>query len=209
MTPRVKICGLTTPEDVDAAVSAGADALGFIVDVSSATPREIDAATAATLVDRVPPFVTTVLVTMGEDPGAIAALTQLTGVDAVQLHGALTTTLEAVQATVDTPVIAGVDPGAAAAATAADAVLLDATDADGAGGTGDTHDWDRAATIATDLDTPVILAGGLTPTNVAEAIATVDPYAVDVATGVEASGGQKDHDAVHAFIAAAGRRPQA
>jgi len=200
---RVKICGLTRGTDVDAAVDAGADALGFLVDVPVDTPREIDAATAATLVDRVPPLVTTVLVTMAETPTRVAALAALTGVDAVQLHGPLATDLAPVRAALDQPVIAAVDPGDAHDATAADAILLDTPTTDGAGGTGTTHDWDRAATITADLATPVVLAGGLTPDTVATAVETVDPYAVDVATGVEATGGQKDHDAVHAFVATA------
>jgi phosphoribosylanthranilate isomerase len=82
---------------------------------------------------------------------------------------------------------------------------VDSIDEDGGGGTGRTHDWEQTRERVADLDTPVVLAGGLTPDNVAEAVATVDPFAVDVATGVERSGGVKDHDAVRAFVRAATR----
>jgi phosphoribosylanthranilate isomerase len=111
-------------------------------------------------------------------------------------------------ARVDASVVAAVDADAdlAAYADAVDALLVDSTDERGAGGTGETHDWERTRERTADLDVPVILAGGLTPENVAEAVATVDPYAVDTATGVEREGGLKDHDAVTAFVARAGGR---
>jgi phosphoribosylanthranilate isomerase len=83
-----------------------------------------------------------------------------------------------------------------------DALLVDSTTEEGAGGTGETHDWDATRALASDLDSSVILAGGLTPENVAEAVATARPYAVDVASGVESSGGTKDAAAVRAFVRA-------
>jgi phosphoribosylanthranilate isomerase len=82
----------------------------------------------------------------------------------------------------------------------ADAILLDSTTEDGAGGTGETHDWHAARTLVDDCSTPVVLAGGLTPGNVADAVRTVDPYAVDVSSGVERTDGEKDHDAVASFV---------
>jgi phosphoribosylanthranilate isomerase len=85
-------------------------------------------------------------------------------------------------------------------AEVANAVLVDSTDEDGAGGTGETHDWERTRDIRAGIETPLILAGGLTPENVAEAVETVDPFGVDTASGVERAGGEKDHDAVAAFV---------
>jgi phosphoribosylanthranilate isomerase len=90
-------------------------------------------------------------------------------------------------------------------ADSADAVLVDSVDDAGGGGTGETHDWDRTREFADSVDVPVVLAGGLTPENVGEAVETVEPYGVDTASGVEHEGGLKDHDAVRAFVAAARR----
>jgi len=84
-------------------------------------------------------------------------------------------------------------------AAAASALLVDSTDADGGGGTGRTHDWDRSRELRESIETPLILAGGLTPKNVTEAVETVEPFAVDTASGVEQTGGEKDHDAVEQF----------
>lgn len=209
---RVKICGLTRSEDVDAAVAAGADAVGVIVDVPVDTPREVSAERAATLLDRVPPFVTGTLVTMGEDPSTIAGLADLVGADAVQVHGDLPPgDVSYLAARTDVSVITVVDSGepeeASRYATVSDALLVDSVDDDGAGGTGETHDWTATRTLVEDLEVPIILAGGLTPANVSEAVQAVDPFAVDVASGVEASGGVKDHEALEAFVAGARQEP--
>jgi len=204
---RTKVCGLTNADDVAAAVDAGADALGFIVDVPVDTPREIDPERAATLVASVPPFVSTVLVTMAP-PESIPALHERVGTDAVQVHGDVdAAALDALASDCDAALIKTVDAAepesARASANIADALLVDSTDASGAGGTGRTHDWAATRDLTTALNVPVILAGGLTPANVAEAVRTVDPYAVDVASGVESKGGVKDHDAVRAFVSQA------
>jgi len=203
---RAKICGLTRARDRDAAVEAGADALGFVVDVPVDTPREITPERAAGLVADVPPFVTTVLVTMPATVGDAVGLFERVGPDAVQVHGTLDPgSVADLRGRVDGTVIAGVGPDddLPAYARAADAVLVDSVDADGGGGTGETHDWERTQAAVADLDTPVILAGGLSPANVREAVETVDPYAVDTASGTEREGGRKDPDAVRAFVASA------
>jgi len=204
---RVKLCGITDAADRDAAVDAGAHALGFIVDVPVDTPREIDAERAATLVDGTPPFVTTVLVTMPEAVQPAARLQERVNADAVQVHRGLEPEFVAgLRERADARVVAVVDPNAddvAAYAAAADAILVDTPSAEGGGGTGETHDWDRTADLVADLDVPVVLAGGLTPDNVADAVEQVDPDAVDAASGVEARGGEKDHDAMRAFVRAA------
>jgi len=185
---RVKVCGFTRSGDVAAAVAAGADALGFIVDVTVDTPREVDAGRASDLVSEVPPFVSTVLVTMATDPERVAGLVGRTGVDVVQVHADLPPeSLHAVREEAGVRVVKVVDaadPGAARRhEDAADALLVDSTDAAGGGGTGDTHDWERTADLVATLDAPW----------------------VDVATGVERTGGVKDHEAVEAFVAGAKR----
>jgi len=204
---RAKICGITRETDVRAAVDAGADAVGVICDVPVDTPREVSPDRAAELVAAVPPFVTSVLVTMAADPAAAAELVDRVGADAVQEHGdlspdAVADLSEAVDADVVKSVDAETPERAAEYDGVADALLVDSVSADGGGGTGETHDWERTRDATADLDAPLILAGGLTPENVGEAVQTVDPYAVDVASGVERANqdGAKDDDAVRAFV---------
>ncbi|WP_459192343.1 phosphoribosylanthranilate isomerase [Halosimplex sp. J119] len=215
-SPRVKICGVTGPTDRDAVVAAGADAVGVICDVPVDTPREVDEETAATLLDGVPPLVTGVLVTMPDAVDDAVTLAEALKPDAVQVHGGLSPSeIGALGRRLSQDIVAAVDAeadGIEAYADAADALLVDSVDAEGGGGTGETHDWERTSEIVTDLDVPVLLAGGLTPDNVAEAVETVRPFGVDVATGVERVddagnrvGGEKDHEAVREFVATATR----
>ncbi len=205
MTTRVKICGMTDRADLAAALDAGADAVGLVSEVPVETPREITPERARTLADAVPPFVTSVLVTMPEDIDDLCDLVDAVGPDVVQLHGEFAA---ADLATIPEimPVIRALDvdeeDAIRRAADHADAVLIDSTDEQGAGGTGETHDWVRSREYVEGLDVPVVLAGGLTPANVREAVAQVRPYAVDVASGVEGPDG-KDADAVAAFVSAA------
>ncbi len=197
------MCGITNDADRDAAVDAGADALGFVSAVSVDTPREIDIERAASLIAGVPPFVSTALVTMPADVDEARALLERTGADMIQIHGEFDPAAVA-DLTRYTTVVRAVDATEPEDALrfdgVADALLVDSTDAAGGGGTGRTHEWERTRELSASLESPLILAGGLTPTNVSEAISTVQPYAVDVATGVEATGGKKDHDAVRSFI---------
>jgi phosphoribosylanthranilate isomerase len=206
---RVKVCGTTTREDLEMGVDAGADALGFIVDVSVDTPREISAKQAVELARAAPPFVTTVLVTMPKSPEETVELASRVQPDVVQVHGELTPgDLAFLSAKVHGDVVKAVSPeNAPAYDTVADALLVDSLDEDGAGGTGETHDWERTRELVESLESPVVLAGGLTPDNVAEAVETVRPFGVDVASGVESGPGRKDADAVSAFVRAAGGRP--
>lgn len=202
---RVKICGVTASEDRDAVVAAGAHAVGVIHGVPVDTPREVDEDTAKALVAGVPPLVTSVLVTM---PTTVqAAVTRVDEIepDAVQVHDGLEPAeLGALARRVSQQIVAVVDVDAddlADYAAHADALLVDSVDEAGAGGTGETHDWGRTRELVASLDVPVLLAGGLTPDNVAEAVRTVRPFAVDTASGVEERGGVKAHDAVRAFVA--------
>ena len=201
---RVKICGLTCPEDRDAAVAAGADALGFISGVPVETPRALPAREAATLVEGVAPLVTSVLVTGPDSVQSAVARQEQVGADLVQVHGDLPpASVGGLRERVGADVVVAVDSVSdqtAAYAAAADALLVDSTTESGMGGTGETHDWKRTRAMAAAVDVPVVLAGGLTPENVREAAETVDPFAVDVASGVERDPGEKDHDAVEAFV---------
>lgn len=198
---RVKLCGLTRPEDVDAAVAAGADALGFVLWPGS--KRAVDEALLAELAERVPAFVTRVGLFVDQDPALIERCA--THLDLLQFHGEEPPALcdgfrrpwiKALRMRDDLDLHA-----AAEAYRGARALLLDAYRPGVPGGTGETFDWSR---IPAGLAKPVILAGGLNADNVAEAIATVAPFAVDVSGGVEAAPGIKDAERMAAFMAAAG-----
>jgi phosphoribosylanthranilate isomerase len=202
---RSKICGVTTEADLRAVSDAGADAVGIVTEVSVDTPREVDPDRAADLIAAAPPFLSTVLVSMPESPARAVELAGALTPDAIQLHGDFDAEdVRYVRREARADVITAVD----AADTdriheydgVADAVLIDSTSESGAGGTGETHDWDAAGDLIANLSTPVVLAGGLTPENVAEAAGTATPYAVDVSSGVERTGGRKDHEAVRAFV---------
>lgn len=207
---RAKVCGLTREGDVQAVVDAGADAVGFIVNVDVDTHREIAPGRAEELIASVPPFVTSVLVTMPDTAAEAVTLAELVGADAVQVHGLAPDDCTVAAMDFYGPVVAAVSTDRVADyAAAADALLVDTPSADGGGGTGRTHDWDATRAAVEGLDTPVILAGGLTPENVTGAVETVGPFAVDVASGVERDDGTKDHDAVRAFVARAREMPRA
>mgnify|MGYP002760183123 FL=1 len=207
---RVKVCGLTDAADLRAAVEAGADAVGVITEVPVDTPRAVDPANAAELLADVPPFVTATLVTMPETAPRAVELARTVGPDAIQLHGEWTPDeIGFVRAETEAKVLLTVDADEPARAASfdgvADALVVDSTDESGAGGTGETHDWTATGELATRLTTPVVLAGGLTPENVAAAVQTAEPFAVDVSSGVELTPGRKDHNAVARFVANAGR----
>ena len=205
---RIKICGITRPSDALAAISAGADALGF--NFWPKSKRYVAPATARAIIATLPPFVTTVGVFVDAERSEIERIAALTGIRALQLHGD-----EPPPACVGyaLPVIKALRVGADFSAAwftryEVRAYLLDAPTV-GYGGGGAVFDWNRLAGIHAGV--PLILAGGLTPDNVAEAIATVRPYAVDVASGVEASPGIKDPEAMRRFVAnvrAAAMAPQ-
>lgn len=202
---RSKICGVTNEADLRAVADAGADAVGIITEVSVETPREVPPERAADLVAAAPPFLSTVLVSMPDTATRAVELAGAVAPDAVQLHGDFDgEEIRYVRREARANVIVALDADDADRVRdydgVADAILLDSTTESGAGGTGETHDWHAARTLVDDLSTPVVLAGGLTPDNVADAVRTVDPYAVDVSSGVERSGGEKDHDAVASFV---------
>lgn len=210
---RVKICGITRGVDLRAAVEGGADAIGVIADVSVDTPREVDLAVAAELVAEVPPFVTSTLVTMSDSPEKAVDAARTVRPDALQLHGEFDADeLGYVRSEAATKLVVAVGHAERDRAleldSAADALLVDSTTEEGAGGTGRTHDWEATRELARELRSPVVLAGGLTPENVAEAVRVAEPYAVDVASGVELTGGVKDHSALATFVRNAERTPE-
>jgi phosphoribosylanthranilate isomerase len=203
MTPKVKICGITRLDDALEAVRLGADALGF--NFWAGSRRHVSPSDARAIVRRLPAFVTAVGVFVDAPREEILSAVERSGVQVAQLHG---DEPPALCASLPLPVVKAlrVTDGRALAALASYEVasfLLDAPSA-GYGGSGATFDWSLAAAAAE--VTPVVLAGGLTPENVAEAVRVVRPFAVDVASGVESSPGVKDPDKMRRFIAAAKER---
>jgi phosphoribosylanthranilate isomerase len=199
---RIKICGLTRPEDAAAAVSAGADALGVVLAPSK---RQVSLEQAAVILGDVPPLVARVGVFVDAQADAVWEAVARLGLTAVQFHGD-----EAPEtcAAAPVPVIKALRVGSGFDAAdvgryrgAVAALLLDTYVAGEQGGTGMAFDWDRVAGLLP-RDIHVILAGGLGPDNVAEAVRTLRPYAVDVSSGVEQAPGVKDHAKVAAFCEA-------
>jgi phosphoribosylanthranilate isomerase len=202
MPTRIKICGLTRLEDAQRAVDLGAAALGF--NFYPLSPRYIEPAAARAMVRGLPPFVTAVGVFANEtDAGHVISLAREAGVTAAQMHGpkfpALHELLSVLTLVVAVTVREGFKPEELRKVKAS-AHLLDAFDRDRLGGTGKTFDW-SAAREAKQYG-PIILAGGLTPENVARAVREVRPFAVDVASGVESAPGIKDPAKLQAFFAA-------
>ena len=192
----VKICGITRVEDAEAAVAAGAGAIGFIFWPKS--PRFIDPHRARTIAAGLPPFVTPVGVFVNQPLEYVNGVASLVRLGAVQLHGD------------ETPSFAGAvsRPVIKALAVTADPhiwaprvrLLLDVADPVARGGTGRTIDWAAAARLADQRQ--MLLAGGLTPDNVSDAIARVRPYGIDVSSGVERAPGIKDHQRLRALFEA-------
>ncbi len=203
MSVRVKICGITNVEDALAAVAAGADALGFMFYEKS--PRSVPIKLVADLVRRLPPFVAKVGVFASPTERAVLETISLSGIDTLQFHGDETpefcrkfSPLKVYKAFR----IERLESLHALPAYETDAWLLDGFAPDKLGGTGSNFNWELAVE-AKKLGRPIILAGGLTPENVAEAVRKVRPYAVDVSSGVESSPGRKDHAKLRTFIVTA------
>lgn len=199
MPTRIKICGITRIEDALAAATAGADAIGLVF--AEKSPRRISLEQARAIAASLPPFVTTVALFVNADSRAVGQVIEQVRPDCLQFHG-------------DEPpdfcvgfglpwlkaarVRAGVDLlQFAARYAAAQGLLLDAYSPAAHGGTGERFDW---GLIPAGLPRPVLLAGGLTPANVGEAVRDVRPWAVDVSSGVEAAPGIKDAAKIGAFV---------
>ena len=195
---RVKICGITNREDAACAVAHGADALGF--NFYPRSPRCISPEGAGHIIRALPPFVTPVGVFVNETRDRIEATVASAGLRAIQLHGD-----EPPDACVghSVPVIRAFRVGGGFDIERmrhypVDTYLLDTAAKGHYGGTGETFDWKIAQEAASRAR--IILAGGLTPDNVSEAVRTVRPYAVDTSSGVEAAPGKKDHRKLIAFL---------
>ena len=203
---RIKICGITNIEDARAAMDYGADALGFILVPDS--PRFVRPEAYEPIVKSLPPFITAVAVVRrvppGEGAGALAAFDTIQSYegDHADISAGAPRDIRAFPvkdaASLDLIAVYLQDHNPAA-------LLLDTYHKDKLGGSGETFNWDLAIEAKSRFGLPIILAGGLTPENVGEAIAKVQPYAVDVASGVEAAPGRKDHARLRAFLQAARR----
>jgi phosphoribosylanthranilate isomerase len=205
---RVKICGITRKEDLKAATTAGADAVGFVVGVAS-SPRNLSLADAGKLIRQVPPFMKTVLVMVPASLGELVATCEALNPDALQVHGENLQDVGAVRDKLSSKLLIGAvkarSPNAIGSAAEAakmfDAVLLDSFVQGKHGGTGVVHDWNVSQHVKQLVyPKPLILAGGLNPENVAEAVRTVKPYAVDVSSGVERQPGIKDYQKMVEFV---------
>ena len=198
----VKICGITSMPDAEAAVEAGAASLGFVFWPKS--PRFIDPHRARAIVASLPPFVVPVGVFVNQPAAHVRGVAALVRLGAVQLHGDEDVLYVAAM---DSPVIKAVsiEPRQDSADRIdiwprRTTLLLDVHDPVSRGGTGRTVDWSAAASIA--ARRRMMLAGGLTPDNVAEAVALVQPFGIDVSSGVERSPGVKDHGRIRALFEA-------
>jgi phosphoribosylanthranilate isomerase len=203
---RVKICGITRIEDAEAAVSLGADAIGFVFWRQS--PRAVGVERAAAITRALPPLVTVVGVFVNQSPDEVGRVTLGVGLDAVQLHGqerAEDYVGRARRIIKAVPVGSKRPPDLALGLPPEVTILLDAHDPVRLGGTGTTIDWSVAARMA--RARRVILSGGLHPNNVRDAILAVRPYAVDVSSGVEVEPGRKDAEKMRALIDAVRQVP--
>jgi phosphoribosylanthranilate isomerase len=201
MRTRVKICGITRTEDALAAVSHGADAIGLVFYEPS--PRHLTVEQAINITSALPPFVSVVALFVNPSVSEVQAVISAVNIDLLQFHGDENEIecaqyglpyLKAVRVKPDTNLIQY-----AQRYHHAKGLLLDTYSDSAVGGTGQTFDW---RLIPINMPLPVILAGGLTAENVADAIDQVKPYAVDVSGGVEQSKGIKDSSKIAAFMAA-------
>jgi phosphoribosylanthranilate isomerase len=206
MAVRVKICGITRSQDLHAACNAGADALGFVFYEKS--PRHLTIAAAAALLRELPPFVQSVGLFVNAAPAFIEEVLNAAPLDLLQFHGDETPAdcarfgrpwIKAVRVNQGTNLLK-----CAADFDGARGLLLDAFVPGVPGGTGERFDW---SLIPASLPKPIVLSGGLTPDNVAEAVQRVRPWAVDVSSGVEVSKGIKDAHKIARFIAKAKEAP--
>jgi len=197
---RIKICGITREQDLQAAVAAGADAIGFVFFPQS--PRHLDIERAAALVRQVPPFVTRVGLFVNPDPQVLADTLAAVPLDVVQYQG--DESPEFCESFGRPYVkVARMRPGIdlvefARSYPSARGLLLDAY-VESYGGAGQKFDW---SLVPQGLPLPVVVAGGLTAANVGSAIRQLRPWGVDVSSGVEVSKGIKDAEKINAFVAA-------
>ena len=201
---RIKICGIRTPDIARAAIDAGADAIGFVFVRSS--PRYIEPEAAAEIMWGLPPMITTVGVFVNASVDAFSDIEEACPTHYAQLHGnedepTVRDCGPAIKAIRYDPATIRRELERWAAFDEVDAIMVDGQ----IGGSGETFDWAGLAAAMQGIQTPIILAGGLTPANVGEAIRIVRPFAVDVSSGVERERGQKDPALIEAFCEAVRR----
>jgi phosphoribosylanthranilate isomerase len=208
---RVKFCGMRNRGELEAACRAGANAVGFLVGQRHVSTDFVSTTVANALAIAVPPLVSRVLVTHISDVATVTNLCSAVSCDTLQLHSDVSADeIDELRKLLDSPrIIAKISiDGAEAISRAlllsnvADALVVDSIDraADRVGGTGKVHDWSISARIVERCSCPVILAGGLTPTNVVEAIRTVGPWGVDVNTGVKGPDGSRSEELMRQFV---------
>jgi len=197
----IKLCGFTLRPDVEAAIAAGADAVGFLA--SPAMTRSVSIDDLRTLIDGA--TVETFMVTVDADPEWLITTAASLGITGIQPHGRGSAAAIHLGLTEGLSVLAPIPIGRSVpdlgAIPPAALPLFDTADDDMHGGTGIAFDWSLVA----DVDRPFVLAGGLTPETVASAISLLRPWGVDVATGIETAPGIKDHAAMHRFVEEASR----
>ncbi|MFX4228716.1 MAG: phosphoribosylanthranilate isomerase [Porticoccaceae bacterium] len=208
MRTRVKICGITSVEDALAAIDAGADALGLVFYRPS--PRYVEPEVAAEIIARVPAFVTTMGLFVDASKDEILSVLLKAPFDFIQFHGneSVADCERIGKPYIKALRVGNEDGGLYGQALrnmmneykSARGLLLDTYQKGVPGGTGERFDWDQVPEPGPDDNQYIVLAGGLTPENVAEAVESVRPYAVDVSGGVESAPGRKDADRIRAFL---------
>ena len=225
---RVKICGITNKEDIRICVNEGVDALGFVVEYPIPVPWNLKKKEAKRLMEEVPPFISKVSV-VGDDPKGVIKIAQELKPDVIQLHGneplditkMIVSELKSLGIKVIKAIRFSSETGRPLSQIedpielcfifrdiGVDAVVLDSVTRSMPAGTGRRLDWSIAAKIRSSIEIPIILAGGLDPENVYDAVLEVKPFAVDVISGVETEKGKKDPKKVRSFIREAKRYGQ-
>ncbi|MHA1649467.1 MAG: phosphoribosylanthranilate isomerase [Candidatus Helarchaeota archaeon] len=210
---KIKICGLKTYEDALYVHHIGADALGFIIDVPVDTPRKISSQVARDIITQLPLDTVTVGVILPSQIKEILHIIEETNVDAIQIHGTVNPkVINEIKAEEDISIIISylidkktniteaIEAIEEYIANGSDAILLDTKSKKYIGGTGKIHDWKKSKEIKDSFNCPFILAGGLNPENVLDAIREVEPYAIDVSSGVESAPGVKDRRKIKELI---------
>ena len=196
---KIKICGFTNAQNANQAAMLGIDAIGLVF--YNQSPRSVDVETANQIINILPPFVNRVGLFVNADSSFIDEVLCEVPLDTLQFHGDESVAecsqyampfIKALRVNQDTNIIKMADEYHQASS-----LLLDAFNKDTYGGTGESFDWSLAKV---DIDLPIILAGGLNPNTVADAVSQVNPYAVDVSSGVESAKGIKDIDKIKEFI---------
>lgn len=206
--PFIKVCGIQTTQEAQGSIVAGANAIGLLLGLTHLAEDKVSADTGRAIVNAINGAARTVMVTHLLDEHAIADMAKFTGVSAIQVHDDLPADgmialrrlmpkallIKAVHVMDESAV-----EKAKEYAVVSDMLLMDSRTKDRLGGTGQTHDWNISRSIVDAVNIPVILAGGLTPANVEQAIAQVNPAGIDANSGLERSDGSKDFDKIRAF----------